>query len=90
MFNLTIYIDLIRSFLSGKIDASFFESEYLRIFKSETESMPDNIFFILDELFADVDDYCGDPTLIDIYDIDEKELRKRCQIALEKLLSCNQ
>ena len=79
------YTSLIERFTSGTIDATRFESEYLRIFKNEVSQLPESVFEILDALFADVDAFCPDPALRDSSDLDENGLRARCQEALREL-----
>ena len=57
------YRDLIRRFAIGEISADEFETDYLARFKDDPNQVVGEEFDILDELFADVDDYVSDPTL---------------------------
>ena len=79
------YIDLLKAFLAGTVDAPLFERAYLEAFKSESSLFPDDLFSILDRLFADVDAFCADPELRSrtVDGISEEELRKRCKEALK-------
>lgn len=56
---------------------------FLRLYKTE---WPQEIFDVLDGLFADVDDFCSDPDLrMNVGGIDELELRRRATLAFELL-----
>ena len=57
------YRDLLRSFVIGDISAVEFEKGYLTRFKDDQNQVAGEEFDILDELFADVDDYVSDPTV---------------------------
>ena len=57
------YRDLIRRFVIGDVAADEFEMDYLARFKGDPNQVIGEQFDILDELFADVDDYVSDPTL---------------------------
>jgi len=48
------YILLIRQFLAGRITASQFEFSYLEVFKNEEETLPEEVYNILNVLFLDV------------------------------------
>ena len=52
------YVSLITSFVRGQVDAKAFETSYLRLFKHEPAMLPEEVFDVLDRLFADVDAYC--------------------------------
>ena len=79
------FVSLIRSFLDCQIEAGAFEREYLSRFKSEEREIGSPDFFVLDELFAEVDAYCEDDALRDADDLDEAGLREACLRALKKL-----
>ena len=79
------YDDLLSSFVKNDISAVDFESQYLSLYKGDTNLFSDEEFLILDELFGDVDAFVGDPNLRDPGDLDEVELHKRVMLALEKL-----
>ncbi len=81
------YITLISAFVADKIAATDFEREYLKLFKADETEWPEAEFAILDELFGDVDAFCGDPQLRGENDLDEYELKERSKMALERLQS---
>ena len=54
------YLTLLRDFAAGKLDARLFESTYIHKFKTERVELPENIFNVLDRLFAEADAYCPD------------------------------
>ena len=56
------YRDLIHRFVIGEISADEFETDYLARFKDDPNQVIGEEFDILDEPFADVDDYVSDPT----------------------------
>ena len=60
---LEAYRNLIHRFVIGDISADEFETDYLARFKDDPNQVIGEEFDILDELFADVDDYVGDPAL---------------------------
>lgn len=80
------YILLIEKFVSGEINASQFEELYLEIFKNEADNLPENIYFILNQLFLDVDSYCNDPGLRDEEDINDEQLLNSAKRALQQLI----
>jgi hypothetical protein len=53
---------LISQFIDGKISAQDFQLSYFSAFKS-SDHLPEHQFKVLDELFADVDDYTADVDL---------------------------
>jgi hypothetical protein len=85
------YKQLIRSFLSEAITASVFETRYLSAFKNEPGGMGREVFFILQDLFEDVDAYTHYwPPPPDLhYVISEDELRDEAQVALDALEKLN-
>ncbi len=81
------YIRLIRGFVEGEMSVKEFEQTYLTEFKAETEIVDDELFNILDRLFACVDSYwpgCqeGQETA---FEISEAHLRRDAAAALAKL-----
>lgn len=80
------YILLITQFVSFEITPSEFEVSYLKMFKNESEMLPEKTYAVLNELFHDVDAYCSDPSLRDEDDLDEHELLKRAEEALTRLI----
>lgn len=86
-YNLSSYIHLIKSFLTGDLTALDFESKYLDTFKSDPTLRPQEVFLVLDKLFGDVDAFCAEPNLRDEDDLDEDQLRQYSVDALQKLKS---
>lgn len=82
------YQGMIRRFIAGETPANQFESEFLQYFKSDTKQVSSDEFDILDELFANVDEYVEDPQLrAATGGIDSEELRRRAQEAYQLLYS---
>jgi len=79
------YISLITQFVTGKITASQFEASYLEMFKNETRELPEDAYDVLNDLFSNVDTYCGDPELRDDDDLEDAELLNNAKQALKKL-----
>jgi Bacterial self-protective colicin-like immunity len=80
------YRDLIHRFVVGDISADEFEADYLARFKDDPNQVSGEEFDILDELFADVDDYVSDPTLRESTGgISGEELRARARDAYARL-----
>jgi self-protective colicin-like immunity protein len=71
------YRDLIRRFVIGDVSADEFATDYLARFKDDPNQVIGKEFDILDERFADVDDYVSDPTLRESTGISGEELRAR-------------
>lgn len=83
----TPYLDLIRSFAAGTIRAAEFETEYLRLAKSEQKLLPEPIREVTDNLFYDVDEYVEDPQLrAATGGLNDDELRAKAEIAYHKLV----
>lgn len=84
------YKQLIEDFLTERITVDVFESRYLKSFIGDTfGDTPEHeiLYEILNDLFLDVDAYCGDPTLRGEDDLDEAQLRQKAQNALFALNS---
>jgi len=80
------YAVLIRQFLDRRITADEFEVVFLRLYKLDPTEWPADLFAVLDRLFADVDEYCGDSQLRSkVGGIDAEELRHRAQSAFHRL-----
>jgi hypothetical protein len=80
------YRNLIRRFATGEISAEEFENDFLARFKNDPNQVVGDEFDILDELFADVDDYVDDPTLREATGgISGDELRVRARNAYARL-----
>jgi hypothetical protein len=85
------YRDLIRRFVIGDISADEFERDYLARFKDDPNQVIGEQFDILDELFADVDDYVSDPTLRESTGgISGEELRARARDAYARLFEARE
>ena len=83
---LTNYRELIHRFVIGNISADEFETDYLARFKDDPNQVIGEEFDILDELFADVDDYVSDPALRESAGgISGEELRARARDAYTRL-----
>ena len=91
------YTTLIYQFINHQISAPDFESAYLKLFKSETETIGGDAFDILEDLFTSTDDYVADPELRsrllaenrDLHKygkpLDDEELRAEARAAYRKL-----
>jgi hypothetical protein len=80
------YALLIRLFRDEAMTADEFEILYLRLFKSDSTDWPDQIFDVLDGLFADVDSYCADDQLREkVHGLDSVDLRQKADLALAAL-----
>lgn len=80
------YRELIRRFSIGEMTADDFENEYLTRFKNDSDQVTGAEFDILDELFADVDDYVDDPELrAETGGISGGELRERARDVYARL-----
>jgi hypothetical protein len=80
------YRDLVRRFVIGDISADEFEPDYLARFKDDPNQVMGQEFDILDELFADVDNYVSDPALRESTGgISGEELRARAHAAYDHL-----
>lgn len=85
------YRDLIRRFVNGAISADEFEADYLARFKDDPNQVTGEEFDILDELFADVDDYASDPTLrASTGGISGEDLRARARDAYTRLFDAHE
>jgi hypothetical protein len=88
---LETYRDLIHRFVIGDISADEFETDYLAKFKDDPNQVIGEEFDILDELFADIDDYVGDPTLRESAGgISGEELRVRARDAYARLFEARE
>lgn len=79
------YSVLISRYLSDKIGVLDFEREYLEMFKEDEILWVGEEFAILNTLFGDLDAFCYDSTIRSSEDLNEAQLRKRAEIALERL-----
>lgn len=74
-----------RAFAERRLEAEEFESVYLALFKNDPTMWPQEVFDVLNRLFTDVDAYSPDPALRGRNDIDEAELRKQTELAINQL-----
>jgi len=80
------YAVLLRLFIDGRVNAEEFEVVFLPLYKNDATSWPPEIFDVLDGLFAAVDDFCADAVLrAEVSGMDEAELRRRAEIAYQRL-----
>ena len=81
------YVHRMQSFLEHKVDANEFERRYLSMFKTDTSSWTEAEYENLNNLFAEVDAFCGNHELRSENDIDEEQLREATKMVLGKLTS---
>lgn len=80
------YAVLLRLFIDRACTADEFEVVFLRLYLDDGTDWPDDIFDILDGLFASVDDYCGDDALrAEVGGMDGEGLRLQAAKALDAL-----
>ena len=83
---LDTYEPIIQRFICGDSSADRFESSFLSYFTNDKNQVVGDEFEVLDRLFADVDEYVGDPHLrAAAGGIDEDELRSRASEAYARL-----
>jgi hypothetical protein len=88
---LETYRDLIRRFVIGDTSGDEFETDYLARFKDDPNQVTGEEFDILDELFADVDEYVSDRTLRQSTGgISGEELRARARGAYARLFDAGE
>jgi hypothetical protein len=71
------YLDLVAHSRGGTLPVGPFERGFLSAFKDETVRLPDDVFTILDTLFADVDAFVLGPDQRLPGELDEGEFRGR-------------
>ncbi|KAA9404657.1 hypothetical protein EGO51_18245 [Haloarcula hispanica] len=80
------YLDLIRSYTDGEIEASEFMHTYLTEFKEDYQDVaPDEPYEVLEQLFFACDVYCDDPELRGKHDIGERQFFKEAAYARRRL-----
>jgi len=80
------YAVLLRLLIDGRVTGEEFEVVFLPLYKRDTTNWPPEMFDVLDGFFADIDDFCADPALrAKVGGIGEAELRRRAEIALDRL-----
>lgn len=84
------YIELIRQFIAGEIDADEFEDRYIKLWYAALDGFLGQISpesKVISDLFLEVDAYSNDPeTLGAEYCTTADELRESARKALAKLL----
>jgi hypothetical protein len=80
------YAVLLRLLIDSRVTGEEFEVVFLPLYKQDTTSWSPEIFDVLDSFFADVDSFCADPDLrAEVDGLDEAELRRRAEIAYQRL-----
>jgi hypothetical protein len=82
------FIEMMKRFRDGSMDAPAFVAEFLGTFKAETAQMPDDVYECLNRVFGDADCYTADPELLtegDGFYIDEQALRTSVASAIRDL-----
>jgi len=80
------YRGLIENYVTGKMTASEFSERYLTEFKNEDQSMNEDTFCLLQNLFSEADAYCEPEIREDVSDaINETELMEAARETLTKL-----
>lgn len=85
---LKLFILLISDFITDKISAKKFESDYIKLNRKQDaniQKLDSKLQEILFELFLDVDEFCSIEELVEEDDIDEVELKNRAKIALRNI-----
>ncbi|MGE2832691.1 colicin immunity domain-containing protein [Mycobacterium sp. SMC-4] len=73
--DISVYLDLIDSFIDRAISAAAFAERFLKAFKAERRTLGKPVYPILQELFEDADAHVVDPNLrTDPADIDDERL----------------
>jgi len=86
----SVYFVLLEIFTERRITADEFESLYLFAFKNDREFHGEQVYGILNALFADVDAYCGDDSLFGPGDLGPDALRAAGERALGSLRNLEQ
>jgi len=81
------YIPLMESFLKGNLSPEDFQKEFLERFSNEERSFSGELWPIMEELWGDVEFFCGDKTLYKGLEeerpgfyLDEEKLREKLRI----------
>lgn len=83
------YRSMLECFLSKELTVEQFQAMFLTSFKNETRQLDESLFFLLDELFGDVDCYTSSPELLaeqQGFYIDEQTLRGKVRRTLDQML----
>jgi hypothetical protein len=87
MKNLFGYDFLIEKFVKREISGGDFESLYLKKYLKDESPLDEELFKILDWLFAEVDGFSHDPTVFPDDYVSEDRLRESAEATLKKLRS---
>lgn len=81
------YYKIIENFLEEKTSVLSFKEVFLKTYLNEQREFDDNIFEILDNLFAEVDLYTSDLYLLENFDlyVTENQLRQTANKTLHNL-----
>ncbi|MEE6449448.1 colicin immunity domain-containing protein [Gottfriedia acidiceleris] len=81
------YKKIIVDFLTRRITADEFQTQYFKIFKEANDKLDENLFEILNGVFESADCYCHEckPGEETAFEISEEQLRKEVTAALFKL-----
>ncbi|PZQ48468.1 MAG: hypothetical protein DI551_01575 [Micavibrio aeruginosavorus] len=85
MKNLFGYDLLIEKFLRKEISAPEFEDAYLDKYLGDKDPIDENLFLILDWLFAEVDGFSNNKEVFPDDYVDENQLRESAAKTLEEL-----
>lgn len=83
-------ISLVNRYLTGNMTIAHLISKYFDIYFNNNSDLPDSEFFVLDEIFACLDGYTTDISLLNRnpdYYLDEKELKICLEKAVQKIPS---
>jgi hypothetical protein len=79
------YFVLMDAFVSGRIGADEFESQFLELFQDDGAFRTPAAYSTLERVFWAVEAYVSDATLRDPGDLDSEQLRDRVDAALQAL-----
>jgi hypothetical protein len=82
------YKALMNDFLDGVISTVGFQTAFLTKFKNENRKFEGSTFYVLDELFGDIDSFTSDANLIaedPSFYLNEDQLRRKVIVAVGKL-----
>ena len=85
------YYKIIESYVEGRITADDFENIYSNKYLNDDRDFDDNLFDILDRVFAETDLYTKDSYLLEKFDfyLNEDQLFEGATKALQKLRNLN-
>ena len=79
------YLSIIQQFTEGELSAADFSIRYMDEFIEEDSDFSEEVYIILQTLFAEAEAYCENPELRDERDINEAELMEVALDTEEKL-----